>query len=60
MANSTFNHASPGNHASPNNGDLRPWVIALVMIAAGLALLFWDNHPSDNTPSPLVAVSRLH
>ena len=36
---------------------LRPWIIAVVMVAAGLGLLFWDSDPSD-APS-LVVVSQI-
>jgi len=38
---------------------LRPWAIALVMVAAGLGLLFWDSDPSRNTPPSLVVVSQI-
>ena len=49
------------NEARADKGSvLRPWVIAVVMIAAGLGLLFWDNGPADNTPPSLIVVSQIH
>lgn len=51
-------HTSNPDYAGHGN-DLRPWIIAVVMIGAGLGLLFWDNDQSDNSPAPLVVVSHI-
>ena len=47
------------NHSADRGNVLRPWIIAIVMVAAGLGLLFWDSDPSDGQPAPLVAISQI-
>ena len=52
MTDNTLGKADAG-------GVLRPSLLAVVMIAAGLGLLFLDNDKnSGNTSSPLMAVSQ--
>ena len=48
------------HHTYADKGHvLRPWAIAVAMVAAGLGLLFWDSDPSNNTPPSLVVVSQI-
>jgi hypothetical protein len=54
MTDNTLNHT----HADKGS-DLRPWVLAVVMVAAGLGLLFWDNDPGDGTPAPAIVISQI-
>lgn len=55
MTDNTRDHS----HADQRS-VLRPWALAVVMVAAGLALLFWDNDPGNSSPSFFTVFSRVH